>query len=229
MQKESFDITGMTCSACSSRVEKSVTGLTGVSEVSVNLLKNSMSVSFNPDATSTAAIAAAVVKAGYGAVPRSAKDTKTPTNTQCSAASPPSLAMPELATIRQRLAISYAFTLPLFYVAMGGMVGLPLPSFLHGAENSLALVFTQFLLTLPVLAVNSAYFRTGCKTLLSGAPNMDSLIAIGSGAATIFGVYAIYKMAYALGVQDMETAHHFSMNLYFESAAMILTLITTGK
>ena len=231
MQKEAFDITGMTCSACSSRVEKSVTGLAGVAEVSVNLLKNSMSVSFNPEATSAGAIAAAVTRAGYGASLRENRRGRTVAIAGPGAGSGLATdpARQELAAIRRRLAVSFAFTLPLFYIAMGGMVGLPQPSLLQGPQNALALAFTQFLLTLPVLAVNSAYFRTGCKTLVSGAPNMDSLIAIGSGAATVFGVYAIYRMAYAVGMQDMETAHHFSMNLYFESAAMILTLITLGK
>ena len=221
MLKKNFALTGMTCSACSSRVEKCVSALAGVGEVSVNLLKNSMTVSFDQTVLSAVAIQEAVGQAGYGATVLGEGPGK---NT--AAATPAGL---ELAEMQRRLIISFAFTLPLFYVAMGGMAGLPLPSFLQGPENSLAMAFTQFLLTLPVLVTNGKYYRTGFKTLLARAPNMDSLIAIGSGAAMVYGVYTIYRMAQALGVQDVAGAHHLSMNLYFESAAMILALITLGK
>ncbi|MCC8194184.1 MAG: heavy metal translocating P-type ATPase [Deltaproteobacteria bacterium] len=224
MQKELFDITGMSCSACSSRVAKAVGALDGVADVNVNLLKNSMTVSFDADVVSADAIAAAVERAGYGAsVRRGGKDKRDPKK---GGADP---AVLELKEMKRRLAVSFLFTVPLLYVAMGHMIGLPLTGSLLGNENALAFALTQFLLTIPVMVVNGKYYRVGFKSLFCGAPNMDSLIAIGSGAAAAFGVYAIYRMAFALGRGDMATAHHFAMNLYFESAAMILTLITLGK
>ncbi len=222
MRKEVFDITGMTCSACSARVQKAVSGLAGVMDVSVNLLKNSMQVAFDGGQTSTGAIAQAVEKAGYGASPRAAKANATEGQR-------PDMVVLELKEMKRRLWVSFAFTLPLFYISMGHMLGLPLPGFLLGPENALAYAFTQFLLTVPVIFINFKYYRVGFKTLFSGAPNMDSLIAIGSGAAAVFGVYAIYRIGFALGRGDMAAVHNFAMNLYFESAAMILTLITMGK
>ena len=226
MQKELFDITGMTCSACSSRVDKAVAALDGVDGVAVNLLKNSMTVSFDASRTSAEAIEAAVERAGYGAARRAgspaARGGKGTTDR-------PDAAAEELREMKRRLAVSFLFAVPLFYVSMGHMAGLPLPSFLTGAENAVAFAFTQFLLTIPVIFVNFKYYRVGFKTLFSGSPNMDSLIAIGSGAAVVFGVYAIYKMSFALGRGDTATLHQFASNLYFESAAMILALITLGK
>lgn len=224
MRKEQFDITGMTCSACSRRVHKAVEALAGVSEVSVNLLKNSLAVSFDDQALSGRDIVAAVEKAGYGALRRGEK--KRPAETGGEISDP---AVRELKEMGRRLAASFLFAIPLFYISMGHMVGLPLPSFLLGTHNAAAFAFTQFLLTVPVVFINFKFYRVGFKTLFSGAPNMDSLIAIGSGAAVVFGVYALYKILFALGAGDMETVHHFAMNLYFESAAMILTLITMGK
>jgi len=221
MQKELFDITGMTCSACSNRVNKAISALTGVKEANVNLLKNSLSVSFT-DPLSTQDIIAAVEKTGYGASLHHKKATETTAQVDDPISS-------EIANLKQRLVISLLFTLPLFYIAMGHMIGLPIPQALMGAKNALAFAFSQFLLTIPVVFVNVKYYQMGFKTLLSGAPNMDSLIAIGSGAATLFGVYAIYQMSFALSQGDMDKLHHFASNLYFESAAMILTLITLGK
>lgn len=220
MRKETFGITGMTCSACSARVHKAVAGLAGVMDVNVNLLKNSMNVTFDDSATSAASIAEAVEKAGYGARPRGQKARE---------AKGPDVAALELAEMKQRLAVSFTFTLPLFYVSMGHMLHWPLPGFLLGDANALNYAFTQFLLLLPVLFVNSRYFRVGFATLLSGSPNMDSLIAIGSGAAALFGVYAIYGIGSAMGRGDMAAVRALAMNLYFESAGMILTLITLGK
>ncbi len=223
MRKEQFDITGMTCSACSARVQKTVAGLAGVSDVNVNLLKNSMSVVFDETATSGQAIAAAVEKSGYGATMHGAGSASS------SEPSRPDVVNRELRDMKRRLAVSIMFTLPLFYISMGHMAGLPVPGFLVGPENALAFAFTQFLLTIPVIFVNFKYYRIGFSTLFSGAPNMDSLIAVGSGAAAVFGVYAIYGIGFALGRGDMATVHALAMNLYFESAAMILTLITLGK
>ena len=224
MEKERFDITGMTCSACSSRVDRAVAALDGVKEVSVNLLKNSMNVSFDPAITSEKAIIAAVEKAGYGATAHhgngiSSSGDRTAADT----------ADREKKAMATRLAVSILFTIPLFYISMGHMAGLPLPGFFLGSENALVFAFTQFLLTIPVIAVNAAYFTKGFRTLFSGAPNMDSLIAIGSGAAIVSGIIAIYRIGLALGHGDMASAYHAAMNLYFESAVMILTLITLGR
>ncbi len=224
MQKEFFDITGMTCSACSSRVTKAVSALKGVGDVSVNLLKNSMAISFDESVVSTSDITDAVIKAGYGASPHVSKSGKTGTTGK----SPDPVAV-ELQEIKERLTVSLFFTVPLFYLAMGPMFALPLPGFFQGAENALPFAFTQFLLTIPVMAVNFKFYRVGFKTLFSGSPNMDSLIAIGSGAAAVFSVYAFYKMTFAIGRADPATVRHFAANLYFDSAAMILTLITLGK
>lgn len=228
MRKEQFDITGMTCSACSARVEKSVAKLAGVQEVSVNLLKNSMVASYDETVLDTAGIVQAVEKAGYGAFPKTAAPSK-------SSASAPAAkqgvnaAQAEYQQMKQRLLLSAIFTVPLFYISMGHMMGWPLPAFLLGMENAMSFAFTQFLLLLPVVFVNFKYYRMGFKTLLHGSPNMDSLIAIGSGAAIVYGIYAIYKIGYGFGHGDMATVHSFMMDLYFESAGMILTLITLGK
>lgn len=223
MQKEQFDITGMTCSACSTRVEQCVAKLPGVAEVSVNLLKNSMAVSYDEGVLDTAAIVAAVENTGYGVTPKasgkSGKETKPEVST----------AQAEYKAMKQRLVLSALFTVPLFYISMGHMMNWPLPVWLLGMDNAMTFAFTQFLLLLPVLAVNHKYFRTGFRTLFHGAPNMDSLIAIGSGAATVYGIYAIYKIGIGMGHGDMELVHTFMMDLYFESAGMILTLITLGK
>ncbi len=224
MQKEIFTISGMTCSACSRRVDKAVSALDGVDEVAVNLLKNSMTVKLDERNVSVSDIIAAVEHSGYGAA--LAKPAR---GKAVSAADKQDPAVLELAEMKRRLVISLLFTIPLFYLAMGDMIGLPLPAFMQGTQNGLVFSFTQFLLVVPVIYVNFKFFRVGLKTLLHGAPNMDSLIALGSGAAAVFGIYAIYKMAFALGHGDLATVSHFSANLYFDSAAMILTLITLGK
>ena len=222
MRKEQFDITGMTCSACSSRVEGCVVKLPGVKEVSVNLLKNSMVVSYDEAELNTAEIVEAVENTGYGAIPKSdprETEGKREVNT----------AQAEYKAMQQRLFLSALFTIPLFYISMGHMMNWPLPGWLLGIENALSFAFTQFLLLLPVLAINNKYFKVGFRSLLKGSPNMDSLIAIGSGAAAVYGIYAIYKIGIGMGHGDMEMVHTFMMDLYFESAGMILTLITLGK
>ena len=232
MRKEQFDITGMTCSACSARVEKSVAKLPGIQEVSVNLLKNSMVASYDETALDTGQIVQAVEKAGYGAIPKAGqnKSAAAPTAASASAGKPTaSTAQAEYAQMKRRLLLSAIFTIPLFYISMGHMMGWPLPSGLLGMENAITFAFTQFLLLIPVVFVNAKYYRMGFKTLFHGSPNMDSLIAIGSGAAIVYGVYAIFKIGIGFGHGDMETVHSFMMDLYFESAGMILTLITLGK
>ena len=223
MRKEQFDITGMTCSACSSRVESCVRKLPGVKDVSVNLLKNSLSVSYDENRLNTEGIIGAVENSGYGAKPKDDCQNTKAEKTQVSTA------QAEYKGMKQRLWLSVIFTLPLFYISMGHMMNWPLPSFLLGMENAMTFAFTQFLLLIPVLIINSKYFKSGFRALFHGAPNMDSLIAIGSGAATVYGIYAIYKIGFGLGSGNMELVHSFIMDLYFESAAMILTLITLGK
>jgi len=234
MRKEQFVITGMSCSACSSRVQKAVSALDGVKEASVNLLKNSMSVSFDEAALSPDDIAAAVTAAGYGAAllggdSRRSRGTGARGGSGAAAGGGAGGADEELRLMKIRLFVSFLFTIPLFYISMGHMAGLPLPSFLAGERNALAYAFTQFLCTIPVIGVNFRYYRNGFTTLIARAPNMDSLIALGSGAAAVFGVYAIYRMAFAAGAGETEVVRHFAGHLYFESAAMILTLITLGK
>lgn len=223
MRKEHFDITGMTCSACSSRVESCVRKLPGVKDVSVNLLKNSMSVSYDENSLNIKGIVDAVEGSGYGAKP---KDDLRNTNAEKAQGS---TAQAEYKAMKQRLWLSVIFTLPLFYISMGHMMNWPLPSFLLGMENAMTFAFTQFLLLIPVLIINGKYYKGGFRALFHGSPNMDSLIAIGSGAATVYGIYAIYKIGVGLGSGNMELVHSFMMDLYFESAAMILTLITLGK
>lgn len=223
--KKSFEVTGMTCSACSSHVEKSVRKLQGVAAVSVNLLQNRMQVEYDDKALSEEAIMEAVEKAGYGACPLEpanqgkAKQERRPQNAMGQ----------ELASMRRRLWVSIAFLIPLMYISMGHMMGLPLPGFFHGAANAITLAFTQLLLTLPILYVNRKYYQVGFKTLLRGAPNMDSLIAIGSSAAVVYGLVAIYAIGWGLGHGDMWLVEQYSMDLYFESAGTIVTLITVGK
>ena len=233
--KQTFDVTGMTCAACSARVEKATRAVPGVADVAVNLLKNSMDISFDdgvePSAV-TAAVEAAVDKAGYGAsarVPAVANGGGQGAGSRAAQARPVTDAAAEDKHVRMRLIVSAAFTIPLFYLSMGHMFGWPLPGFFLGDENVLTFAFTQFLLLLPVVFVNFKFFCVGFKTLVHGAPNMDSLIALGSTAASAYGIYAIYKIGIALGAGDLHAAHMAAMDLYFESAAMILTLITLGK
>ncbi len=159
---------------------------------------------------------------------------KTPAQTKSHTAAP--AAKPEVSTaqveykqMKQRLLLSALFTIPLFYISMGHMMGWPLPGFLLGMENAITFAFTQFLLLIPVVFINFKYYRMGFKTLFHGSPNMDSLIAIGSSAAIVYGIYAVYKIGIGFGHGDMATVHSFMMDLYFESAGMILTLITLGK
>lgn len=228
MKKEQFDITGMTCSACSARIEKSVSKLSGIQEVSVNLLKNSMVASYDESVLNTPEIVRAVEKAGYGAFPKvPAQDKNKPGGR--AAVPEVSTAQAEYKQMKQRLLFSALFTIPLFYISMGHMMGWPLPGGLLGMENAMSFAFTQFLFLVPVVFINFKYYRMGFKTLFHGSPNMDSLIAIGSGAAVVYGIYAIYKIGIGLGHGDMAMVHSFTMDLYFESAGMILTLITLGK
>ena len=223
--KQKFTVTGMTCSACSAHVDKAVRKLEGVSEVNVNLLGGSMTVEYDPAAETPEDIIAAVDAAGYGcALPQKAAPGKQDTRADAARQMEE-----ELAGMKRRFLISLCFLVPLFYIAMGHMMGWPLPQFLHDSRNALAFAFIQFLLVLPIMYVNDKYYRVGFKTLLHGAPNMDSLIAVGSAAAVVYGIAAIFQIGYGLGHGDTARVEQWSMDLYFESAGMILTLITLGK
>lgn len=229
-QKQIFDVSGMTCAACSARVEKTTSGVVGVERAVVNLLKNSMEVEYDGNPATLAAISAAVEKAGYGAAPRveATAAAGAPSGAAPSAARE-NAAAKEAAHVRMRLIVSFVFTIPLFYLSMGHMFGWPIPGIFLGHENMLTFAFTQFLLLLPVIFVNFKFFRVGFKTLFHGSPNMDSLIALGSTASTVYGIVAIYRIGWGMGHGDVDFAHMAAMDLYFESAAMILTLITLGK
>lgn len=235
--KISFNVQGMTCAACSARVEKAASAVPGVASVAVNLLKNSMEVQLATDANAaevTAAIEAAVKKAGYGASPKGqagapAGPGAAATGSGVAANNPNATAEAEQKSMLHRLIASLVFTAPLFYISMGDMFGWPLPGVLTGMENMMVYGLTLFVLLVPVIFINFKFFRVGFRALANRAPNMDSLIALGSGAATVYGAYALFNMAFFMGHSNMEAAHHFAMNLYFESAAMILTLITLGK
>ena len=226
--KEKFDVAGMTCSACSSRVEKCVSKLEGIENVSVNLLTNSMQVEYDEGVLKENQIIDAVVKAGYGASPAQQKQgtENTSLSAQKERTNP---AEAELKNMKMRLIVSFIFLIPLMYVTMGHMAGLALPSYLEGLENAVSFAFTQLLLSLPIIYVNRKYYIKGFQTLYHLAPNMDSLIAVGSCASLIYGIFAIYRMSYGLGHGDMELVERYYHDLYFESAAMILALITVGK
>lgn len=238
--KERFDVTGMTCSACSSHVEKSVSKLTGVENVSVNLLTNSMQVEFDENKLDTAGIIKAVEDAGYGAAVKDGhakSGTKTSGQSDSQENSGLSAVEQNVKNMKKRLIVSLIFWIPLMYVSMGHMIyqwlNIPMPpftmNFLHGNENAITYAFTQFLLLLPILIANQKYFKNGFKTLWHRSPNMDSLIAIGAGAAILYGIFAIYRIGYAMGHGDIMVVHQYAHDLYFESAGTILTLITIGK
>ncbi|WP_324825472.1 heavy metal translocating P-type ATPase [Sinanaerobacter sp. ZZT-01] len=226
--KQKFDITGMTCSACSSRVEKSINKLDGVAAANVNLLTNSMQVEYNENQLNEESIVNAVKHAGYGASVHETTNQKSSKGTSRTS-SAPNMMEEQLHSMKERVWVSFIFLIPLFYISMGHMMGAPLPAFLTGIENGVSYALTQFLLCLPIVYINRKYYQVGFKTLLHGAPNMDSLIAIGSSAALIYGLFAIYRIGYGLGIQNLELAHQYHMDLYFESAATILALITLGK
>ena len=228
MKKETYDVTGMSCAACSSRVEKAVSGQNGVRQVSVNLLKNSMVVEYDESALSSAQIVAAVEQAGYGASPHEKPGAAAPA-AQSGKQGGLSAAQEAYRGMKRRLALSLVFTVPLFYLSMGHMMGWPLPACFLGMENAMTFAFTQFLLLIPIVFLNRQYYIGGCKALIQRAPNMDSLIALGSGAAILYGIYAIYRIGIGFGQMDMDTVHAYMMELYFESAGTILTLITMGK
>ena len=217
MEKK-FDVRGMTCSACVANVTKAVEKLDGVSNANVNLMTNSMKVNFDENKINDEEIIRAVEKIGYGASPagEKTKSEDRPVDDREKA-------------LKNRLISSSIFMLILMYIAMGHMVHLPTPSVFHGREGAVIFAFSQFLLALPVVYINRDFYISGFKGLKNRAPNMDSLVAIGSLAALVYGIFAIYMMAYGFGQGDMELVDAYRHNLYFESSAMILTLITVGK
>lgn len=235
MKKEKFDIQGMTCSSCSSHVEKAVCKLEGIQKVNVNLLSNNMIVEYDEKILDDGKIVKAVIDAGYGANlsqnnKASNQESKKDNNIQ-------SKMQENLKEMKKRLILFFVFLIPLMYVAMHQMLnnlfGLPIPEFVKnifdGPQNALTFAFTQVLLLIPIVILNKNYFEVGFKRLIKRAPNMDSLIALGSSASIVYGIIAIYMIGYGLGHNDFELVTRYSKDIYFESAGTILTLITFGK
>ena len=212
--KLTFTVTGMTCAACSARVEKVSRAVPGVKTADVNLLSGTMQAELDTMDTAKA-LMAAVENAGYHASLPGETGEK-PKND-------------ELKEMKVRIIGSAVSLLVLMYFTMGHMVGLPVPHWYHGVENALVAALLQFLLTLVPVYLNRVYYSRGLKALWHRNPNMDSLIAVGSLAALVYGIAALFRMAFGLGHGDWELVRQYSENLYFESAAMILTLITLGK
>ena len=195
--KQKFTVTGMTCSACSAHVDKAVRKLPGVQDVNVNLLGGSMTVD-GDDSVTPEAVIAAVEKAGYGAsLPAAPGQNTAPVPTL-------NTMEDELKSMKTRLIASFVFLIPLFYLSMGHMMGWPIPHFFHGTENAMTYALTLFLLTVPIMVINQKYYRVGFKTLFHLSPNMDSLIAVGSAAAVIYGIAALYRIGWGLGHMDMD-------------------------
>lgn len=215
--KERFDVSGMTCASCQANVQKAVEKL-GVDFVNVNLISETMTVSYDDGKISENDIIKAVEKIGYGAKPKNKKNLKENNKT-----------FDEEKIVKNRLIISFIFLIPLMYISMGHMINLPLPHFLMGARGSVNFAFLQFLLTLPIVFVNRIFYIFGFKALFNKASNMDTLVGLGSFAALIYGIFAIMRMAYGLGFEKFDIVENYRHNLYFESSAMILTLITLGK
>jgi P-type Cu+ transporter len=223
MKSQKFNVTGMTCSACSTRIEKNINKTEGIKEANVNLLSNSMMIEYDDSIISENDIIKVVQDTGYDA---HIVGNKRSSDKNQNVKSDSDIEFKEM---KIRLVVSFIFAIPLLYIAMGHMLNMPLPSIFHGTKNALTFAFTQFLLCLPVMIINKKYYIVGFKTLFKGSPNMDSLIAIGTSAAFLYGVYAIYKIGYGLGHMDMDLVMKYSMDLYFESAAIVLALITLGK
>lgn len=220
--KQKFDVTGMSCSACSAHVEKAVSKVPGVDKVQVNLLQNSMAVEYGEGQTSAEQIIRAVEEAGYGASVKGQNVPEQQNEVQKKTAD-------DARQMKHRLGWSIGFLAVLMYVSMGHMFGWPLPGILLGHENVMVFALTQLFLTLPVMYLNRKYYEVGFKSLLHGAPNMDTLVAMGSTAAAGYSVGQLFVMGYAMGRGDLIQAHDCAMNLYFEAAAMILALVTIGK
>ena len=216
--KERYRVTGMSCAACSARVQRVTEKLEGVKLANVNLLAGTLDIEYDESKLSEETIIAAVVSAGYGAE-KMRQETPGKNRAQEEA----------MKKMRVRLFVSFPLLVVLMYFSMGHMIGLPLPAFLHGTQNAFYLALIQLLLTLPVVIVNGVYYTRGFSNLLKGAPNMDSLIAVGSGAALVYGVVVMVQLLLALRAENLTAAESLAHQLYFESAAMILALVTLGK
>lgn len=217
MEKK-FDVSGMTCAACVANVTRAVKKLDGVMDANVNLMTNSMKVSYDENKVNDNKIISAVEKIGYGAKvtgEKVSKENKKGDDRE--------------GHLKNRLIYSLVFMFILMYVSMGHMIHLPIPGIFHGREGAIIFAFTQFLLALPIVYINREFYISGFRGLKNRAPNMDSLVAIGSLAALVYGIFAIYMMAYGFGYGDLDLVDVYRKNLYFESSAMILTLITLGK
>ncbi len=221
MTVRKFRIEGMSCSACSAAVERLTKRLDGVVRADVNLVAGIMECEYDETKVDVEKICLAVAKGGFKATLMEEEKKKPEVKAE--------LPSDGFTPVKTRLIVSIAILVPLMYVSMGHMIGLPLPAFLHGAHNAVSFALMQFLLTLPIVYVNRKFFFGGFKALWNRAPNMDSLVAVGSSAALIYGVIALFRISWGLGSGDMELVHRYAENLYFESAAMILTLVTVGK
>ncbi len=218
--KKNFEIDGMTCTACALAIENTVSKIDGIEKVAVNYATEEMSVTFKDDLDENL-IKEQVKNAGYSVVDNKDSSFEIPKITDKSAE--------HQEEMKKRLIHSLIFALPLFYLTMGGMVGLPIPDFFKGEQNSLIFAFTQLLLTIPVMIIGKQYYKTGFKTMTKRAPNMDSLIAMGTGVAFIYGLFVIYILIYAFSRNDLTLISKYSHKLYFESVTTILALITLGK
>ena len=230
MKTEKYNVTGMTCAACQANVTRCVQKLDGVEDVNVSLLANQMTVSYDENKLRPENIISAVEGAGYGASSmEKALEKDTDTGFRGEWQLRKKQAEDSRQSMKKRLIYSVILLVPLMYIAMGSMLGLPVPGFFTGTQNVLVSALAQLLLTVPIIFINRHFYQFGFKALLHGAPNMDSLVAIGSGAALVYGLFAMFRMAYGFGHGDMELVHEYAHALYFESAAMILTLVTVGK
>ncbi len=230
MKTEKYNVTGMTCAACQANVTRCVQKLDGVEDVNVSLLANQMTVSYDENKLRPENIISAVEGAGYGASSmEKALEKDTDTGFRGEWQLRKKQAEDSRQSMKKRLIYSVVLLVPLMYIAMGSMLGLPVPGFFTGTQNALVSALAQLLLTVPIIFINRHFYQFGFKALLHGAPNMDSLVAIGSGAALVYGLFAMFRMAYGFGHGDMELVHEYAHALYFESAAMILTLVTVGK
>lgn len=229
MKYEKYHVTGMTCAACQANVTRCVRKLEGVDDVDVSLLANQMTVSYDETKLDSSDIIHAVQEIGYGAESQEATEDKGKSGFRSQWEKRQEDARKEQNSMKIRLQFSILFLIPLMYVAMGSMIGLPVPAVFTGMENTLVSALTQLILTVPVLVLNRKFYQTGLKALVKRAPNMDSLVAIGSGASLVYGLFAMYKLAYGFGHQNLSVIHAYGHALYFESSAMILTLVTVGK
>ncbi len=228
MKTEKYNVTGMTCAACQANVTRCVQKLEGVEDVNVSLLANQMTVSYDESKVGPEKIIDAVIQIGYGASSMEQARTKSG-GFRSEWETRQNRAEESRKSMKRRLVSSIVLLIPLMYIAMGGMMSLPMPSFFVGMENALVLALAQLVLALPIIYINRKFYQNGLKALAHRAPNMDSLVAIGSGASLIYGLFAMFRMAYGFGHGDMDLVHEYAHALYFESSAMILALVTVGK